>query len=485
MSDRGRKIVLLKASAEQHADEETKRKKRLFAWADEVLRKLGFTDKVSKASNAQELHKIVFDANAAEVALAIRDALHPASGSKKADHFIGLKDGSLKQLLKSRFNNLKKEREDDLMHGRSGAGGTQSAYDWTAGLKVGDKGIRPILANLVLFLRFHPEWKDVLAYDEFNARVVIRKRPPWGDEAPDTSWTDHHESLMRVWFQHEDINATLGDVGRAVQTAAKHNCFHPVREYLDTLTWDGTPRIDSWLSTYLHAADTEYARAVGPRFLISAVARIYQPGCKVDHMPVLEGPQGKLKSETLRTLAVRDGWFTDRLSHVASKDAAQEVAGIWLAEFAEMDALTRATNSAAKSFITRRHDRFRPHYGKHPITLSRQCVFAGTINPVVGGYLKDPTGARRFWPVACQGMIDRDGIERDRDQIWAEARVRYKAGAKWYLETPELEALATAEQALRYKSDPWREPIEKWLGERKDVSIPEVLAGAFRPSIGY
>jgi predicted P-loop ATPase len=112
--------------------------------------------------------------------------------------------------------------------------------------------------------------------------------------------------------------------------------------------------------------------------------------------------------------------------------------------------------------------------------LQRQCVFAGTINPPLGGYLTDPTGARRFWPFACHGMIDRDGIERDRDQLWAEAVHRFKKREKWWLETPELEALATAEQAKRFKGDPWREPIKQWVGRRTDVSIAEVLSGALR-----
>jgi predicted P-loop ATPase len=350
------------------------------------------------------------------------------------------------------------------------------AYNWTEDLKLTDKGgVRPLLANLILFLRHHPQWQGVFAFDEFNARVVIRKRPPWGDETPDAVWTDHHESLVRVWFQREDIIAALGDVGRAVQAAARDNAFHPVRDYFDALVWDGTPRLDAWLVTYFHADKTAYARAVGPRFLISAVARIYQPGCKVDHTLVLEGPQGRQKSEALRALAIKDAWFTDRLSHVASKDAALETAGVLLIEIAEMDALTRAAPSAIKAFLTRRSDRFRPPYGKHPINLPRQCVFAGSINPIAGGYLKDPTGSRRIWPVTCHGMIDRDGIEHDRDQLWAEAVARYKARARWWLETPELEALATAEQAMRFKVDTWKPPIEKWLRPRKSASIPEVL----------
>jgi predicted P-loop ATPase len=251
-----------------------------------------------------------------------------------------------------------------------------------------------------------------------------------------------------------------------------------VRHYLNALQWDGTPRLDTWLITHCHADDTAYVRAVGRRFPISAVARIYQPGCKVDHMPILEGSQGKQKSEAIRTLAVQDAWFTDRLSHISTKDAQQEAGGTWLIEIAEMDALTRASSSSAKSYVTRRVDRFRPPYGKHIGTFPRQCVFCGTINPPVGGYLKDPTGARRFWPIACHGMIDLDGIKRDRNQLWAEAVHRYKAGEAWWMETPELEALAKAEQDERFKIDVWTETVEAWLGESKDTSVSEVLEGA-------
>ena len=140
-----------------------------------------------------------------------------------------------------------------------------------------------------------------------------------------------------------------------------------------------------------------------------------------------------------------------------------------------MDALTRATPSAMKSFITRRNDRFRPPYGKHIVNLPRQCVFAGTINPPENGgrYLKDPTGARRIWPVACRGMLDRAGVERDRDQLWAEAVHRFKAGASWWLETPELEALATAEQEARFVIDLWEDDVRIWVGDRSDVSVAE------------
>jgi hypothetical protein len=154
-------------------------------------------------------------------------------------------------------------------------------------------------------------------------------------------------------------------------------------------------RLDMWLIDYFHAQDSGYIRAIGPRYLISAVARIYRPGCKVDHLIIFEEQQGRQKSEALRTLAIRDEWFTDRLSHLGSKDAGLENAGVLIAEIAEMDAILRVSSSTAKTFISQRHDRFRPPYGKHMVSLPRQLVFAATINPPAGGYLKDPTGARR------------------------------------------------------------------------------------------
>ena len=470
------KVIKLPVPASQDADEparaDTERNQRLFDWADAVLRKLGLDKAVAAARSIEELRRVIFVLDGAEVTLAIRDALHPASGHRQ-ELFRGLTERGLKQILKNRLNDLKKTREAILRRRKP------KQPDWTDQLILDKDGkIIANLANLILILREAPKWRGVLAFDEFSLHVVIRKRPPWGEEVAETPWTDHHESLARSWFQREKINAAAGDIGRAVQAAARYNCFHPVREYFDAVIWDEVPRLDAWLVTYFHAEDSEYVRAIGPRYLISSVARIYRPGCKVDYVLVLEGPQGRQKSEALRALVKNDSWFTDRLSHVASKDAALEIAGVQLIEIAEMDALTKATPSAIKSFLTRRRDRFRPPYGKHPISLPRQCVFAATINPTVGGYLKDPTGARRFWPVACRGMIDCDGLEEARDQLWAEAVHRFRTGAPWWLETPQLEALATVEQCARFVVDVWEERVREWLGDRIDVSLSEVLEGA-------
>ena len=456
--------VPVSQDADEHARADTERNQRLFDWADVVLKRLRLDKAVAAARSIEELRAVTFNADSAEATLAIRDALHPASGHPQ-EHFRGLKEGGLKLILKNCFADYALRR--------------RKQPDWTDALILDKEGkIVGNLANVILILREAPEWKGVLGYDEFNARVVIKGRPPFEDEPSDTLWTDHHESQVRVWFLRKGISPSAGDVGRAVQAAARHKPFHPVRGYFDSLVWDGVPRLESWLPTYFHVEDSEYVRAIGPRYLISAVARIFKPGCKVDHVLVLEGPQGKQKSEALRTLAINDDWFTDRLSHIGSKDAVLETIGVLLVEIAEMDALTKATSSAIKAFLTRRRDRFRPPYGKHTINLPRQCVFAATINPTVGGYLKDPTGARRFWPVACRGMIDRDGLEKVRDQLWAEAVHRFKTGAPWWLETPELEVLATAEQTARFVIDAWDGPIHEWLGDRIDVGLFEVLEHA-------
>ena len=191
------KVIKLPAPASQDADEharaDTQRNQRLFDWANAVLKKLGVDKAVAAARSIEELRNITFNADSAEVTLAIRDALHPASG-RRQEHFRGLKEGGLKLVLKNRFNELKKTREATLRR--------RKQPDWTDSLILDKHGkIIANLANLILILREAPAWKGVLGYDEFNARVVIRKRPPWGEEMPDAPWTDHHESRREYGFK--------------------------------------------------------------------------------------------------------------------------------------------------------------------------------------------------------------------------------------------------------------------------------------------
>ena len=254
--------------AEAHGRADTARRRELFAWADAVLAQLGLDRAIARAQTIEALRRIVLDTDSVEVILVIRDALHPGSGQQRQEHFRGLREGALKLILKNRFAEKKKNREAELRR--------RKPTDWTDQLKLDKDGkIVGNLANAILILRESPDWKGVLGFDEFNVRVVALKPLPL-EEAIQGAWSDHCDSMTRVWFLRHEIKINAGDVGRAVQAAARFNPFHPVRAYFDALVWDGVPRLASWLQDYLHVEDSAYARAIGPRFLVSGVARIYR-----------------------------------------------------------------------------------------------------------------------------------------------------------------------------------------------------------------
>jgi predicted P-loop ATPase len=324
-------------------------------------------------------------------------------------------------------------------------------------------------ANVITALSNDEGFAGALVYDEFRQEVLVSRPLPW-DERADTlprSWTDADDVRCAEWLQRREINVAPATVARAASAVARDIRIHPVRDYLTALRWDGQSRLERWTVDYLGADETPLNRAFGARWMISAVARIMQPGTKADHMLILEGPQGAKKSSALKTLA-GENWFTDELAEIGSKDAAQQMRGIWIIEIAELDAISRAEVSRIKAFLTRTTDRYRPPYERYIVTVPRQCVFAGSVNPET--YLRDETGNRRFWPVRC-GSIDLDALVRDRDQLWAEAVARYRKGAIWWLDEPELVASAKAEQNERYQSDAWDARIDRWLAiERRRVN---------------
>jgi predicted P-loop ATPase len=332
---------------------------------------------------------------------------------------------------------------------------------------------KSLLANAITALRSAPEWAGVLGYNDFSLTVVAVGAAPWGSVSGE--WTDHEDRLTADWLQHQGINVGVEVAGQAVQVVGHDRQLHPVREYLDTLAWDGQKRIDNWLARYLGVEPSNYVCAVGSRWLISAVARIYRPGCKADCCLILEGPQGIQKSTALQALAGQ--WFTDQVAELGSKDASLQTRGVWVIELAELDAMTRTDVAKIKAFMSRGTDRFRPPYGKRVIESRRQCVFAGSVNHST--YLRDETGGRRFWPVLCHS-VDVDGITRDRNQLWGEARERFKSGAKWWLDTEYLVSEAEREQADRYEADAWDALILEWAAGRlaaghDSVSVGEVL----------
>ncbi|THD71370.1 P-loop ATPase [Thalassobius vesicularis] len=316
-------------------------------------------------------------------------------------------------------------------------------------------------ANVIIALGSDPAFAGAIAFDEFRQEVVVLRPMPWEEAETDCPrpWEDSDDIRLAEWLQHREVNVAPLVVGRSVGAVAREHRIHPVRAYLDLLQWDGVPRIETWTSRYLGAEPTDLSHAMGSLWLISAVARICRPGVKADHMLILEGQQGARKSTALKILAGED-WFTDELPDLGSKDAAIHMQGVWIVEIAELDAIGRAEVSRIKAFLTRTTDRFRPPYGRHTVEIRRQCVFAGTVNPDT--YLRDETGNRRFWPIRC-GEIDIEALRRDRDQLWAEAVARFRAGAIWWLEDRDLLKAARDEQDKRYQSDAWDGLIDRWL----------------------
>ncbi|CDK99810.1 Virulence-associated protein E, putative [Magnetospirillum gryphiswaldense MSR-1 v2] len=344
---------------------------------------------------------------------------------------------------------------------RNGNGMPSVRPAWFAQIRTGaDGNPERNEANVITALSHDEAFAGALIFDEFRQEIVVNRSLPWDDRiSASRPWGEADDVRCAEWLQRRDINVSPKVVARSIGAVAHGVRIHPVREYLSNLTWDGIHRMETWAITYLGAADTRLNRAFGSLWMISAVARIMDPGTKVDHMLILEGPQGAKKSTALKTLAGAE-WFTDELAEIGSKDAAQQTRGVWIIEIAELDAIGRAEVSRIKSFLSRSVDRYRPPYERYVTDVPRQCVFAGTVNPDT--YLRDETGNRRFWPIRC-GKIDLEAIRRARDQLWAEAMAMYSQGAIWWLDDPDLIAQARAEQEERYQSDAWDGLIDRWL----------------------
>lgn len=347
---------------------------------------------------------------------------------------------------------------------------------WQMQLVCGEEGkTKPgVTKNWALFLENHPATRGVFAFDAFKLRVMLMRCPPWEDAG--ASWTpralqdrDYSEAVM--WLEAMYMTPKASSIAPVIHTVAERSSFDRLREYLETLEWDRKPRLADWLTYYLGADDTPYTRAVGSRWLISAVARGLEPGCKVDTMPILEGPQGLKKSTAMETLYSKE-FFSDELSDVGSKDAKMELQGVWGLEVGEMHKFSAAATNAVKLFLTQKTDRFRPPYGRSIIETPRRVVLNGTINPEGNAYLKDTTGGRRFWPIEVKS-IDIDGLAADRNQLWAEAVTLFKAGTPWWVQDDEQTAVE-AEQEKRTDVDVWVDlivPIIKGQGSIAQVDI--------------
>jgi predicted P-loop ATPase len=341
------------------------------------------------------------------------------------------------------------------------------------------KDPRPLLANALLALHEAPEWDGVLGFDSFVLTAMALRPPPWvrtNGEWQQQAWSDRDDTLTAEWLQHQGIGVSDRVAAVAVQAAAQCHSYHPVRDYLASLKWDGANRLEGFAATYLGADDSAYHAAVSRCTLVAAVARIFEPGCKADHIPILEGAQGTFKSSVLSVLF--SPWFSDDLADLGTKDAQMQMNGVWCLEIAELASMRRADIEKVNAFASRRVDRYRPSYGRHVIKAPRQCIVIGTTNS--DQYLKDETGARRFWPIRC-GRISLDAAARDRDQLWAEAVALYRDGTPWWLTDAAEIAAAQMEQGTRYAEDAWAADFEAFVADKSTVATAEILTHLGKP----
>jgi predicted P-loop ATPase len=340
------------------------------------------------------------------------------------------------------------------------------ADDWEKRLTVmKDGSVEETLENLVLIFENDPDFTS-LGYNEFKRRLEFTSPPPWNSFAfPSLIDSDISEIRVRISRRYGLYSPTKTQ--DAMTRVAARRGFHPVRDFLDSLPpWDKKPRAETLLVKYLGAEDTKYTRTVTRKILCAAVARIYLPGVKFDHVLVMDGMQGKGKSTLFNVLA-GDDWYNDSLSltDMQDKAGAEKLQGYWINEIGELAGMRKVDIDKVKAFTSRKDDIYRPSYGRVVESHPRQCVIVATVNGDNRGYLRDTTGNRRFWPVKCPGSETSkpwDITEEERLQIWAEAKFLWDGGEKLYLDQ-EITAVAAEMQLEAMETDPREGMVEEFL----------------------
>lgn len=319
------------------------------------------------------------------------------------------------------------------------------------------------IGNAVTILERDPALRFTFGLNEFTGRVNVKRDLPWRRKSDGLLWTDVDDADLRHFMEVAHGHTHKGNIETAFSSVTRRNRFHPVREYLDKLVWDGTARIGSLLVDFLGAEDTEYVRTVTHKTMVAAVARIFEPGVKFDYMLTLVGPQGVGKSTLFHILAGE--WFSDSFHTFQGKEAYEQLQGAWIVEIAELAATKKSDVESMKQFITKRVDSYRQAYGRHISEFKRQSIFIGTTNDYE--FLRDRTGNRRFWVVevgvepTLYSMWD-DLTQEDVNQMWAEALHYYRAGEELRLPA-EMEREAALAQDDHVEESPLKGIIEEYL----------------------
>lgn len=370
---------------------------------------------------------------------------------------------------------------------------TRPDPNWTQRLHRNEEGeLKTTLPNIALIVENDPRTRGIAAFNEFKQELVL-KNPPKKvkkkrDSSPDPvnlegrlwvihdqlngdNWTDSHDTAIRNMIESKTnlqgygIKLSDRDLRGAIDISAQSLSFHPVKQLLESVTWDGVPRCETLFIDYLGTKDNAYYRQAALLTLIGAVARVFRPGCKFDFVPILEGVQGKGKSTFVQVLGLE--WYAELQGNVDDvKQMVESMQGSWILEIGELSTLHRSELNAMKAFVSRKVDKARLAWEKRARDFPRQCIFIGSTND--REYLRDQTGGRRFWPIVCEvvDQIDNPRLQKNVMQIWAEALHIYKEmAAKYSFDLPLYMTDEAAQLALEMQES------------RRVESVEEILAG--------
>lgn len=307
--------------------------------------------------------------------------------------------------------------------------------------------------NIVKLFEYKRKDYEFLRFDTFLRRIMV-KLP---DMQEFEQIQEKHVLSVLIELQKYGFKKlSLSMCRNAMEHFAYQNQRNELQEYLNSIKWDQINRLEDFFVDYCGAEKNEYTKRVGVNFFVSLVARVLNPGCKADCMVILEGPQGLGKTKLLEILGGK--YYSENTAEFGSKDFYQNLDGSWIIEIAELDTFRKAGANTIKRVISARVDKYRPAFERYVQENKRQCIFVGTTNQ--GQYLSDSTGARRFWPIECNGDIDIETLKANRDLLFAEAVYLYNQGQN-YWEVPE--DLAREIQESKEDTDPWEEVILDWL----------------------
>ncbi len=341
--------------------------------------------------------------------------------------------------------------------------------EWKGDLEYSKSGkLQCTIGNIILILENDPALRGHIVHDLFAGYDGVVGGLPWNKNA--TQWTDTDDANLRVWLEKNYDITGKEKIADALTAVLTRHSYHPIRDYLNGLTWDGTPRLERLIIDYIGAEDTELNRVMTRKHFTAAVTRVFKPGCKYDYCLVMTGPEGAGKSTLLNKMGGQ--WFNDSITTTEGKEGMDQLRRAWIIEMGELASIKRSDVESIKAYLSKRVDIYRAAYARRTAEHPRQCIFCGTTNEAL--FLKGDNGNRRFWVIAVDPTLRKysawqDAIDCDRDQLWAEAMHYYQQGEKLYLDD-RLEAQAKQRQA-EYNDD-HDDPLADMLLNFLDAKLP-------------